>query len=105
MNWRNRLTLSAIAAVALVALPASAVGQQKSLKDRLVGTWQVVSWEQVRPDGSKFQRFGANPKGVHIFDATITALTADELKYENTTALSGGQIHIAFKRAPAAAKN
>jgi hypothetical protein len=176
MNWWNRLALSATAAVALVALPASAVSQQKSLKDQLVGTWQVVSWEQVRPDGSRFQRFGTNPKGVHIFDAngryavifahpelpriasnnpstptpeelkglvgrsiayygtytvdeaskvvdlrveassfpnqvggdnrrTITVLTADELKYENTRPLSGGQIHIGFKRAPAAATN
>jgi hypothetical protein len=24
----------------------------------------VVSWEQTRPDGTKTQRFGTNPKGV-----------------------------------------
>jgi Lipocalin-like domain len=176
MNWRHALTLSAIAALALVAMPGSAVPQQKSLKEQLVGTWLLVSWDQERPDGTKFQRFGANPNGVHIFDAngryavilahpdlpriasnnpstptpeelkgltgrsiayygtytvdeaakvidlkveassfpnqvgannkrTITLLTANELKYQNTTALTGGQIYIAFKRAPAAATN
>jgi len=50
-------------------LPGSAVGQQKSLKEQIVGTWTLVSWEQQRPDGSKFHRFGANPKGVNVFDA------------------------------------
>jgi hypothetical protein len=176
MNWRNIVSLSALTALGLALLPGSAVSQQKSLKDQLVGTWTVVSWEQARPDGSKFQRFGANPKGVHVFDAngryavifvhpevpriasnnpstptpeelkgltgrsiayfgtytvdeaskvvtlrveassfpnqvgadnkrTITLLTADELKYQNTTALTGGQIYIAFKRATAAAMN
>jgi hypothetical protein len=168
MNRRNIVGLSAIAALA-VALPSGTAAQQKSLKDQLVGTWTVVSWVQVRPDGSKFERFGTNPKGVNVFDAngrffvmfahpdlpkiasnnpstptpeelkglvgrsiayygtytvneaekvitfgieassfpnqvganqkrTITALTADELKYENTNVLSGGQIHIAMKR-------
>jgi Lipocalin-like domain len=50
-------------------LSSSAFAQQRSIKDQLVGTWEVVSWEQVRPDGSKFHRFGANPKGIQIFDA------------------------------------
>jgi hypothetical protein len=176
MSSRMIIGLSAIAGLGLVLAPTGAVSQQKSLKEQLVGTWTVVSWEQARPDGSKFQRFGANPKGVHIFDAngryavifahpelpkissnnpstptpdelkglvgrsiayfgtytvdegskvvnlrveassfpnqvgadnkrTITSLTADELKYQNTTALTGGQIYITFKRAPATATN
>jgi len=29
---------------------------------------------------------------------TITSLTKDELKYQNTTARSGGQIHYVWKR-------
>ena len=53
----------------LAVLPGSAVSQQKSLKDQLVGTWTLASWEQVLPNGSKFQRFGTNPKGVVVFDA------------------------------------
>ena len=169
--------LTAITAGALVLLSGIALAQQKSLKEQLVGTWTVTSWDQVMPDGSKFQRFGANPQGVHVFDAngryvvmfaradlpkfaapnpmkatpqemkavmegsiayhgtytvdeaskvvtlradastfpnqvgsdnkrTITFVSADELKYQNTTALTGGQIYIAFKRAaPAVASN
>jgi hypothetical protein len=69
MNLRHILSLSAIAALGLALLPGSAVSQQKSLKDQLVGTWTVASWEQDVPNGPKFQRFGANPKGYTIFDA------------------------------------
>jgi hypothetical protein len=153
-----------------LALPMSdAVAQQKSIKDQLVGTWTVVSWDQVRADGSKIQRFGANPKGINVFDANgrffvmfarpdlpkiasrdpmkttteenkaimegtiayygtysvsepdktvtfrieassfpnqvgadqkrkITELTGDQLKYENTTVMSGGQIYVVLNR-------
>jgi hypothetical protein len=63
------LTLSAIAALGLGFLPGSAFSQQKSLKEQLVGTWSAVSWEQTLPDGSKFQRYTANPKGITVFDA------------------------------------
>ena len=170
MKRRNIVMMSAIAAF-LLALPlGSAVSQTKSLKDQLVGTWTVVSWEQARPDGSKFRRFGDNPKGMTVFDAngnfvvlfvrpdlpklasanpstptpeeaktivggaigyygtytiddaakvitlrieassfpnqvgmaqkrTVTSITSDELKYQNTTVLTGGQIYIAMKRA------
>ncbi len=41
----------------------------KDLKDQLVGTWTVTSQEQARNDGSKVERFGANPKGITIFEA------------------------------------
>ena len=69
MNRRNILSLSVITAWGLALLPGSAVGQQKSLKDQLVGTWTPVSWEQDVAGGSKFQRFGAPPKGVTVFEA------------------------------------
>lgn len=50
-----------------VALPAGdAVGQ--TAKD-LVGTWTWVSVDNVRPDGTKVQPFGPNPKGLIIFHA------------------------------------
>lgn len=176
MNRRSILSLSAIMALGFALLPGSAVSQQNSLKDQLVGTWTVVSWEQTNKDGSKFERFGTNPKGVNVFDAdgrffimfarselpkmasnnpstsmpeedkgieggsvayfgtytvdaarkivtlrveasslpnqagveqklTIISLTADELKYTNTTAVIGGPINIAMKRAAAVAAN
>jgi hypothetical protein len=162
------VALSMLIGAAFVS--SSAIAQQKSIKEQLVGTWEVISWEQVRPDGSKFHRFGANPKGLQIFDAnghfaimffapdlpkiasnnpstptpdelksltgrsiayygtytvdeaakvldlkivassfpnqvgtnnkrTITLITADELKHQNTTPLTGGQIYIGGKRA------
>lgn len=59
--------ISAVTVLGLAVLPGSAVGE--SLKDQLVGTWTLVSWDQTNPDGSKLQRFGANPKGYNIFDA------------------------------------
>jgi hypothetical protein len=161
--------MSAIAPFLLALPPGNAVSQTKSLKDQLVGTWTVVSWEQVRPDGSKFRRFGDNPKGMTIFDTngnfvilfarpdlpklasanpstptpeeaktivggaigyygtytvddaakvitlrieassfpnqvgtaqkrTVTSITPDELKYQNTSVLTGGQIYIVMKR-------
>src|ERR1700732_1179437 len=42
---------------------------QKSLKEQLVGTWTLASSDQVLPDGSKLKQFGANPKGINVFDA------------------------------------
>ena len=48
------------------ALPAGdALGQQKTLKEQLVGTWTVVSSTTKLPDGSP--AWGANPKGLVIF--------------------------------------
>jgi lipocalin-like protein len=171
MHRRNILSISAITALGLILLPGSTFAQQRSLKEQLVGTWTLVSWEQVLKDGTKQQDFGANPKGVTSFDANgnffvmfarpdlpkiaatertkvtpeearainvgsiayfgtytvdeptktvtlriesstfpnqlgiqskrvITSLTADELKYTNTTVVGGnGQINTAYKRA------
>jgi Lipocalin-like domain len=56
MNRRNILSLSAIAALGLALLPGSAVSQQKSLKEQLVGTWMLVSSISIRPDGTKTDR-------------------------------------------------
>jgi Lipocalin-like domain len=52
-----------------IAMPATiALAQQKSLKDQLVGTWTLASWERMLPNGSKVQSYGANPKGLVMFD-------------------------------------
>jgi hypothetical protein len=69
MNLRNILSLSAIAALGLLLLPGGAASQQKSLKDQLVGTWNIVSWERTDPGGAKVHTFGTNPKGVNVFGA------------------------------------
>jgi hypothetical protein len=68
MNRRSIFTLSAIAALTLLALPpTSSLAQQGTLQAQLVGTWTIVSYEIASADGAK--RRIANPKGVLIFDA------------------------------------
>ena len=49
MKLHDVLCLSAI--VGLTLMPASAIGQQKSIKDQLVGTWTLVSWEAKTKEG------------------------------------------------------
>jgi hypothetical protein len=71
MNRRVTLAMTTTTLLCLaVGLSASnSLAQQKSLKEQLVGTWTLVSSDQVRPDGSKLKQFGANPKGINVFDA------------------------------------
>jgi hypothetical protein len=52
-----------------VALPSGdAVGQEKTLKEQLVGTWTYVSVDTIRPDGSRVPMYGPNPTGLAVFD-------------------------------------
>jgi hypothetical protein len=69
MNRRNILRLSVITALGFALLPGSAVAQQKTLKEQLIGTWSFVSWERTYPDGQKNQAFGADPNGINSFDS------------------------------------
>jgi hypothetical protein len=69
MTLRGILTLPAMTMLGLVLLQGSAVSQQKSLKDQIVGTWSIVSWERTASDGTKVHSFGTNPKGVNVFGA------------------------------------
>ena len=71
MNRRTALAMTTTALLCLtVSLSAGdSLAQQKSLKEQLVGTWTLVSSDQVRPDGSKVRQFGAHPKGINVFDA------------------------------------
>jgi hypothetical protein len=68
MNRRSILTVGA--AVGLGLLPRAAAAQQKTLKQQIVGAWTLVSWVQTRSDGSKYYRFGQQPKGVNMFSPT-----------------------------------
>jgi hypothetical protein len=70
----NRPTPLAMTTTALLCLTVSlsagdSLAQQKSLKEQLIGTWTLISSDQVLPDGSKVREFGANPKGINVFDA------------------------------------
>ena len=69
MNRRYIISLSALTALGFALLPSTAISKQKSLKDQLVGTWTLVSANQVSKEGVKSDRWGPNPKGLIIFDA------------------------------------
>ena len=64
---RRRILISAAAAV-LGLLPTNLEAEPAALKDQLVGTWTAVSWEELRPDGTKRQL--VDPKGFLIFDSS-----------------------------------
>src|SRR6266404_1788032 len=53
----------------LVLLPGRTVAQQKSLKEQLVGAWELVSCERTTANGSK-QPYCVNPTGILILDAS-----------------------------------
>ena len=69
MNRRSVLSVSAVMALAAAVMPSSVAAQEKSLKDQLVGTWIFVSAQDVKPDGTKVDPWGPNPKGVAMYDA------------------------------------
>src|SRR5262245_52754323 len=81
----RRKVVFALAALGLAALSVTAFGQQKSPKEQLLGAWNLVSIDYVRPDGSRSTTFGDNPKGIAFFDGTghyIIAVTrSDRAKY------------------------
>lgn len=74
-NVRGAIRLLAIAplvAAVLLFVSAAAAGPariEQTIKQRLVGTWIFVSSVNTRKDGSVYDRWGANPKGVLMFDA------------------------------------
>jgi hypothetical protein len=68
MNRRHILSLSVITALGLALLPGSALAQQKSLKEQLVGTWTLVSVVNIRPDGTKFDPTDGKALGLMMYD-------------------------------------
>ena len=70
----NRLSTLALSTMALVFLgftltSVDAVGQEKTLKEQLVGTWTYASVDTVNPDGSRVPMYGPNPQGLASFDS------------------------------------
>ena len=73
-NWvmqEKHLTLFA-GIIFLVSATGSAIAQEptKPLKERIVGTWDLVSNYAARQDGSRLDAFGPNPTGRYMLDAT-----------------------------------
>ena len=79
--------LGACTIAALFPFSSDAIGQRRLLKEQLVGTWTLVSWDQTNPDGVTVQQFGAHPQGIAVFDAggryVITVMRSDRTKYAN----------------------
>jgi hypothetical protein len=93
MNRRSILNLFVMTALGLALHSGSAVSQQKGLKERLVGTWTIVSNDNVAPDGTKRQVFGPNPRGIMIFDAdgryALIVVNPARPKFQGNTRLDG----------------
>lgn len=53
----------------LVLAAFSAIAQQKTLKEQIVGTWTAVSVQDTKSDGTKADSLGPNPKGTTIYEA------------------------------------
>jgi hypothetical protein len=67
MNRRNILNLSAAAVLGLAFATNSASGQQKTLKEQLVGVWTLVSFESFDAAGAKVPNMeGTDLKGLLI---------------------------------------
>ena len=64
-----------VAPVALVTLALAATSLRADEKPRqapdarFVGTWTLVSVDNIQPDGSRTQPYGPGPQGILMFDA------------------------------------
>ena len=69
MERREFIALIGMAAAAMPS-PAGAepTHPPDSISGRLVGTWSFVSSVNTRKDGSTFDRWGADPRGIIMFD-------------------------------------
>ena len=65
MKPKTLVRLLAVACFSLMLMPGGVMGQPKSLKNQLVGTWVYVSSTAKAPDGSQF--WGSSPKSLMIF--------------------------------------
>ena len=62
----NRPTTLALSTMTLLCLGVVSPALAQTAKE-LVGVWNLVSTETVRPDGSRAPTFGDNPKGIIVF--------------------------------------
>ena len=68
MNRRIALAMSAMLGLGLTLLPANAIAQQKTLKEQLLGTWSIASFDSFDASGAKVPNMeGRDLKGLLIF--------------------------------------
>ena len=90
------LMIGAVSALTLsaAALKASdSFAQGSTFKDQLVGTWTMVSNVNTRPDGTKYEALGRNPRGVFVLDANgrfvITIIGEGRPSFTSNSRLEG----------------
>ena len=81
MNTRSIFSLTTIA-FGFVLLSSDAIGQQRTLKEQLIGTWALIANENVAPDGTKRQPLSANPEGRFLSSRPM----GDTLRYSRVLA-------------------
>jgi hypothetical protein len=93
MNLRMIFAACTIALFGSSMITFNALGQKQSLKEQLVGTWTLLSWEQKKSDGTKVERYGTRPKGIAFFDERgryiITVMRSDRAKYASNALWQG----------------
>lgn len=91
---RGKIPAMALLSMVLALCASDAVGQQKSLKDELVGAWKFVSSTSQRDDGSA--TWGQNPKGLLIFTDgnrfSLQIMRSDRPRYKSNTRMRGSLI-------------
>jgi hypothetical protein len=93
MNLRVIFAVCIFAAFGSSMMTFDALGQKQSLKEQLVGTWALLSWEHKKADGTKVERYGTSPKGIAFFDAggryIITVMRSDRARYASNALWQG----------------
>ncbi|HLH89020.1 MAG TPA: lipocalin-like domain-containing protein [Xanthobacteraceae bacterium] len=81
----RRMTMIVVTVLGMTASTDHALSQQKTLREQLLGAWDLVSFNSVHADGSKLTVFGGNPNGIAFFDSTghyiITVMRSDRAKF------------------------
>ena len=94
MNRLGKFPLLMSALLLGFILPSgNALAQEKPLKEQLVGTWILVSNDNVAANGKLRQLFGSHPKGIAIFTANgwyaQLEIDPDRPKFKGKTRLDG----------------
>jgi hypothetical protein len=69
MKHDGVLGLPLILALGFALQTSTALGQQKSLKEQIVGSWTLVEAADIHADGTKTNPWGTSPKGAYMFGA------------------------------------
>ena len=93
MSLRVAFAACTIATLGPSMITVDAPGRQQSLKEQLVGTWTLLSWEQKKADGARVERYGTSPKGIAFYDAggryIIAVMRSDRAGYASNTLWQG----------------